>query len=756
MKKSIMIITFSILLIAISMFTLSCYIEETPYSSSSTRQITITFKQEGFDDIVRSIESGAALTDIPTPQAIKGYTVKWDASFENITDDLVVNVTKTPIEYTILYEMNDGANNEGNIQKYTIETEFDLLDPTKDGFEFSGWYSDKELTKRVIKIEKGTTENITLWAKWTSKENAVRVTFNTDGGTSIPKLVISKGECIRLNDLPATTKKGYKFSGWYYGNEPWTAFMPVTRDMTLTARWTLEKYEITYVDELNVKNPNPTTYTVNNEIIFENLSKVGYTFEGWYNGATKVTKIEKGSTGELTLTAKWTANDLVSTKTDINEKWSGKTLNVLVTRYDSTPTYPWGQIELNPSSFGSGVGLAFDERQALIEDRYGVNVNWIAAQSKKMISMDLATAELSDSLYFDLALPRMDEFPSLFSSVYDISSSDYLDLRNSYYSQSAYDTFTVSGHTFFMSGGHDFMDDQSTNAIFLNKDLLLEKIPSIDIYKEIKDGNWIYDDFISLASLVGGDDGSGTMGDEDTYGFATVSPTILYECFGVSDAEVDESTHLYDTVFDKPKNKDKVNAITSIIMNMKSSGYKSRITWNSTANMLTAFEEGRILLMDAPIQKMQELDFDFSVGIIPFPKYDIGQENYISTTASSQATLICIPKVTQDREMSEYFLDVLSWTGELYMVSAWLESIESKFDASTIEDDMEILQDYVLDKMVYDPGKVASWGAGLFSAAKEDLTTGGSSYDMIIPEYSMQAGITIQSWNEACQAYIDN
>lgn len=41
-------------------------------------------------------------------------------------------------------------------------------------------------------------------------------------------------------------------------------------------------------------------------IIFKNPSKKGYEFAGWYDGSNKVEKIEKGSYGSVTLTAKWT------------------------------------------------------------------------------------------------------------------------------------------------------------------------------------------------------------------------------------------------------------------------------------------------------------------------------------------------------------------------------------------------------------------------------------------------------------------
>ena len=42
-------------------------------------------------------------------------------------------------------------------------------------------------------------------------------------------------------------------------------------------------YTISYVDELNATNTNPTSYNViTSDIELENLEKAGYTFQGWY------------------------------------------------------------------------------------------------------------------------------------------------------------------------------------------------------------------------------------------------------------------------------------------------------------------------------------------------------------------------------------------------------------------------------------------------------------------------------------------
>lgn len=40
-------------------------------------EYTVTFVQEGFANVVKTVKKGESLTDIPAPQSEEGYIVKW-------------------------------------------------------------------------------------------------------------------------------------------------------------------------------------------------------------------------------------------------------------------------------------------------------------------------------------------------------------------------------------------------------------------------------------------------------------------------------------------------------------------------------------------------------------------------------------------------------------------------------------------------------------------------------------------------------
>lgn len=74
---------------------------------------------------------------------------------------------EAPQTYTITYVLNGGVNSNANPSAYTEQTDTVVLqDAVRDGYHFDGWYSDPQYTVRVTRIEKGSTGNITLYAKW--------------------------------------------------------------------------------------------------------------------------------------------------------------------------------------------------------------------------------------------------------------------------------------------------------------------------------------------------------------------------------------------------------------------------------------------------------------------------------------------------------------------------------------------------------------------------------------------------------------
>ena len=95
----------------------------------------------------------------------------FDGIVESTEGDLSLVATWTQVETEITFVLNkDGAilpdADEVFKTKYGIEDLAAEYVPTVDGAFFAGWYLDADLTEAVTEIPAGTTEAVTLYAKW--------------------------------------------------------------------------------------------------------------------------------------------------------------------------------------------------------------------------------------------------------------------------------------------------------------------------------------------------------------------------------------------------------------------------------------------------------------------------------------------------------------------------------------------------------------------------------------------------------------
>ena len=135
---------------------------------------------------------------------------------------------------------------------YTIEDEFTLSSPTSS-IEFLGWYLDHDATsEQVLKIEKGSTGDIILYAKWENIEVPdvySKINYVLDGGTNNENNPTEYLEGISTMLYPAQ-KPGYDFLGWSKekgSNSYISSISELTSgEITLYANYDYTVYSISY------------------------------------------------------------------------------------------------------------------------------------------------------------------------------------------------------------------------------------------------------------------------------------------------------------------------------------------------------------------------------------------------------------------------------------------------------------------------------------------------------------------------------
>lgn len=234
---------------------------------------------------------------------------------------------KEKTTYKLTYKLNGGTNNKKNPKSYTFFTKtFSFLNPIRKGYIFKGWYADSRLKKPIKKIAKGSTGNKTIYAKW----EAITYSIEFDGnGVYNEKMArmssLKYGQCYKLKKNLFKAPTGKQFKGWNTkkdGSGKEYKDQETVADLTskngtsvrLYAQWEKKVYTIKYKIPKGENNSikNPAGYTGDKKItLYSPSSPIGKTFTGWYNkaeGGKKVSKISKGTTGNMTLYARYKAN----------------------------------------------------------------------------------------------------------------------------------------------------------------------------------------------------------------------------------------------------------------------------------------------------------------------------------------------------------------------------------------------------------------------------------------------------------------
>ena len=217
------------------------------------------------------------------------------------------------VKYSITYKLNGGKNNAANPESYSATTAtIALKNPSREGYIFKGWYSDKKCTKKVINIKKGSSGNKTFYAKWEAQKYTIK--YNLNGGKNNSKNPSNYTFATSNIKLQNPSRDGYTFKGWYSDSKFTKKVKTITKgstgNKTFYAKWEAENYTIKYnLNGGKNNSKNPTSYKVTTSTIkLQNPTRKGYVFKGWYSDkkcTKKVTQITKGSTGNKTFYAKW-------------------------------------------------------------------------------------------------------------------------------------------------------------------------------------------------------------------------------------------------------------------------------------------------------------------------------------------------------------------------------------------------------------------------------------------------------------------
>lgn len=455
--------------------------------------------------------------------------------------------------------------------------------------------------------------------------------------------------------------------------------------------------------------------------------------------------------------------------------YKGQTINIMAAPWTNGEAgYPWSQVELcvsewdqNGKGWGQKINNAVMTRQEEIEETYEVTLKWIDVKGNGSMLNRLVDAAMNKGLeqgseVIHVALPHTFEAMEIVvqDALYTMGS-DYINFDASYFSQESVENYTLAGNTFFAGGDISLLDEQASYVLFFNNAIAEEFSGFPDLYQAVLDGTWTIDMLYDLAGEVSEnkDDKPDEYTDDDKYGLGTSQIDVYYQYFGVYQVGKGKNSSNQE-VFILTIENEAVQTIIDKMLFAKNNPASIRTTWGGYGPMEAAFKDNRLLFYHEVTQKVFSFDNELKIGLLPFPKLTTGQDSY-HVPFASQATVICIPRATTDRVLSECMVEILAKTGGEYVMPAYVDTIADSLHADYKEDSLRVLNEEIFPNLMYDigfmKGRYGGDGAGLITSSVQSESIAGNTnnFSLALSQGRTTAEDTLAYWSQAYNVYED-
>lgn len=194
------------------------------------------------------------------------------------------------LKYTVTFNSNGGSDVDSIQVPYNTAIG-ELPVPTKEGYEFAGWFTDLSGGEKITEDTVITT-NVTYYAKWNLID--YNITLNLMGGGVSGEYKQTYTILDSNFDLPVPTKEGHEFLGWTgEGIEEPTITVTIvqgtTGDLEYTANWKINQYTYTFYRYESGDILKQETVDYGSEIVAptdvirasDSIKGINYTFLAW-------------------------------------------------------------------------------------------------------------------------------------------------------------------------------------------------------------------------------------------------------------------------------------------------------------------------------------------------------------------------------------------------------------------------------------------------------------------------------------------
>ena len=365
---------------------------------------------------------------------------------------------------------------------------------------------------------------------------------------------------------------------------------------------------------------------------------------------------------------------------------------------------------------GTAMNAAIYQRTDLVRDYLGVEVVGHPGSAGGLTyASELTTLILGGTDTYQLILTHCYQgITALVGGGYlkDFNDFEYISLDADYWNSELMNGVEVQGNAYL--GSSDYMI-KDPNVIFFNKDILADYTQLESPYKLVDDKEWTLDKMFQMAAQVDVVTEGATVADM-TYGIVgkadwqavafadSCDCNWLVDNGGYKELNMSAANERYLNVFEAIS-----EASDQDWFGLYGKSSAEPLTIDS-CKTLFSYES----LQQAYKYRSQEGGSDVKFGILPYPKYDVAQENYHSLNWSG---FMAVPISVENSEMVEKTLEALAYFSQDTTVVAYYEKLLGARLAEA-PDDARML-DVVFDGIVANPFFTYMQAPGEVSTSEE-------------------------------------
>lgn len=357
------------------------------------------------------------------------------------------------------------------------------------------------------------------------------------------------------------------------------------------------------------------------------------------------------------------------------------------------------------SQNGDVLNDAIFNRNSVIEEIYNVVITDEPSEEPALrLKTDVMAGETTYQVIADWPTRLASSCQSGY--LHDLYTVPQLNFEADWWDQNAIDTYTFRDKMYFTTGDYVLYDKQRILILYFNR-TMAESLDINNLYDTVADGKWTIDLFNQCCTEAVADlDGNGKLG-EVTDRFGLISGSASYNPYFLFGAGCTYSKENEDGTHSLAINND--HTVSVIERFDKSLFDKNTVIYlddllktKQELSPLAMFEQGQTLFYHEVAQLLRNTDMDDAYGVLPQPKYDESQEDYLTAVQTEYSAAIGVPSSLggSDLEMTGILLEALSAVSSGTTYPAFIEDILLAKKAPDSES-AEILR-MMYDHLVFD------------------------------------------------------